>query len=161
MNFSPVIHRRVALVSAVAAALIATGYAASEHGRANSLDCRARSLELDAVQMSSSLQSAEVANDESPLPKVRQAARDFIQETKPGAKIDGIFTLSFGRDSGLFIAGADTTVDGQRRTIDMLVRLYTRKSGGTYYRAESIGPDRAAAMINKAGPEAYENQIAE
>jgi hypothetical protein len=153
MNLKPVARRHVALVSAFSAALIATAYAASEHDRADFMECRARGLEMNAAQLVSSSPSshdAEVSADDSPLPKVRQAARDYIQENKPGAKVEGIFTLSYGRDTGLFIAGADTTVDGRRRTIDLLVRLYTRKSGGTYWRAESLGPDRTAAMMDKA-----------
>jgi hypothetical protein len=117
------------------------------------MECRARTLETNAAQIMSSspsAQYAEVSADDSSLAKVRQAARDYIQENKPGAKVEGVFTLSYGRDTGLFIAGADTTIDGKRRTIDLLVRLYTRKSGGTYWRAESLGPDRSAAMMDKA-----------
>lgn len=144
MNFNSVIRHRVALVSAFAAAVIATGYAAAEHDRAGVLECRARALATNPSQ------TIEVSAEDNPLPKIRQAARDFIQEKKPGAKIEGVFTLSFGRDSGLYIAGVDTTLDGQRRTIDLLVRLYTRKNGGTYWRAESIGQGRAAALMDKA-----------
>jgi hypothetical protein len=158
MNLNPAVRRRIALVSAFSAALIATGFAASEHDRADSMECRARTLEMDAARTLSSSPSAgnayDMSADESPLPKVRQAVRDFIQEKKPGAKVEGVFTLSYGRDSGFFIGGADTTIDGQRRTIDLLVRLYTRKSGGTYWRAESLGPDRAAAMMDKLEKEA-------
>ncbi len=148
MNFNPVIRRRVALVSAFSAALIATGYAASEHERASWLE---HSMAECSTQVSlQEVEESVTAAEETPLPKIRQAARDFILEKKPGAKIDGVFTLSFGRDSGLYIAGADTTIDGQRRTVDLLVRLYTRKGGGTYYRAEGLSPERAAAMMQQA-----------
>lgn len=147
MNFNPVIRRRLALASAFTAAIIATGYAASEHDRAQSLSCRAHSLEDMIIAQK---EGASVSAEETPLPKIRQAARDFIQEKKPGAKVEGVFTLALGRDSGLYIAGADTAIDGQRQTIDLLVRLYTRKGGGTYYRAEGLGSERAAAMLEQA-----------
>jgi hypothetical protein len=150
MNLDPVIRRRVALVSAMSAALIATGYAASEHGRANVLNCRVSSMEMQAARTPAS-PSAEVSADDSSVPKIRQAARDYIQEKKPGAKVEGVFTLVLGRDKSLAIAGADTTIEGKRRTIDLLVRLYTRKSGGTYWRAEPMGQQRAAALMDTAG----------
>ncbi|MES2462547.1 MAG: hypothetical protein V4671_18340 [Armatimonadota bacterium] len=152
MNFNPVVRRRIALVSAFSAALVATVYAASEHDRADSMECRAEALEMDIAQVAQSTPSvtSTSAADESPVPKIRQAARDYIQEKKPGAKVEGVFTLVLGRDNSLAIAGADTTIDGQRRTIDVLVRLYARKNGGTYWRAESLGQERAAALMDKS-----------
>ncbi|MBC8103516.1 MAG: hypothetical protein H7Z41_13135 [Cytophagales bacterium] len=103
----------------------------------------------------------DVMDSEEVLAKVRQAAREFIAESKPGAKVDGVFTLSISRESGLFIAGADATVDGNRRTIDLLVRKYARRNGGIYWRAESLGPDRAAALVDRAGVSATEAGISD
>ena len=152
MNLNPVIRRRVALISSLSAALVATGYAASEHSRANYLIAMMESESAQTLcQSAAAVPAVAAVSEETPLPKIRQAARDFILEKKPGAKVEGIFTILLGRDNSLAIAGADTTVDGQRRTIDLLVRLYTRKGGGTYWRAEGLGPERAAALMDKAG----------
>ena len=156
MNLNPVIRRRVALMSSISAALIATGYAASEHNRAIYLPLLP-SIETMPARTSCPLVAVPnnaAVSEETPLPKIRQAARDFIGEIKPGAKVEGIFTILLGRDNSLAIAGADTTVDGQRRTIDLLVRLYTRKGGGTYWRAEGLESDRAASLMDKARADA-------
>ena len=148
MNLNPVIRRRVALISSLSAALIATGYATAEHNRAAAEEREAREAQT-VCQTEAATPAIAAISEETPLPKIRQAARDFILEKNPGAKIEGIFTILLGRDNSLAIAGADTTVDGQRRTIDLLVRLYTRKGGGTYWRAEGLGPERAAALMDK------------
>lgn len=91
------------------------------------------------------------------LPKVRKAVQDFVRERYPNSRVEGVFTLSLGRDHTLYMAGADTVFHAkqdseqrqqqQRRTIDVLVRLYTRRNGSGYWRAESLGRDEAAALL--------------
>jgi hypothetical protein len=81
------------------------------------------------------------ADDE--LNKVRQAARDLVKAANPSLKQDGVFTLAI-RPGNLYIAGVDTSEGNKKRTVDVLVRRYVRKSGGVYWRAESLGPEQAA-----------------
>jgi len=150
--------RRIALVSSVVAALLATGYAASEHHSVQALhnqlaerESMAYDQAADAQQVASDeacSQDDAQATDDDALPRVRQAARDFIQDNKPGVKSEGVFTFTL-RPGNLYIAGVDTTEGSQHRTIDLLVRLYVKKNGGQYWRAESLGPDRAAALMDK------------
>jgi hypothetical protein len=85
--------------------------------------------------------------------KVRQAARDYIKESVPNSKMDGVFLLPFVVDN-LYIAGVDTTTSGgsgtSRSTYDLLVRLYVRKNGSSYWRAERIGHEEAVSLRQRA-----------
>ncbi len=74
--------------------------------------------------------------DKDPLRKARQAVRDFVKETSPGSRVEGVWALPFTRNYCL--AGADTTTGSQRRTVDLIVRLYVRENGSQYWRAESL-----------------------
>ena len=85
----------------------------------------------------------EMPASDDPDAQVRKAATDLIKQTHPNSKVEGVFTLSFARGN-LYIAGADTTTGEARRTIDMLVRLYTRRNGTTYWRAEQLSADEAS-----------------
>jgi hypothetical protein len=67
MNFNPVIRRRLALVSAFTAALIATGYAASEHDRADWLEHSA--AECSAQVSAEELDKSATAAEETPASK--------------------------------------------------------------------------------------------
>lgn len=90
-----------------------------------------------------------VAKENEELPKVRQAVRDLIKEKHPNSRVEGVSTLPLGR-SGLYLAGADTLLSGDResrRIVDTLVRLYVRRNGSTYWRAESLGPEQASSLL--------------
>lgn len=76
------------------------------------------------------------AADKDPQRKIGQAVRDFVKETYPGSRVEGVWALSFTRNYCL--AGADMTTGSQRRTVDLLVRLYVRQNGSKYWRAESL-----------------------
>lgn len=166
-----IVGRRVAVVSSVVAALLAAGYAASEHHTAQALQAQLRAAqEESAAQYDRTSDGSNEDNrggpfadvpadhwayaavDDDTLPKVRQAARDFLQENKPSAKAEGVFTLAL-RPGNLYIAGVDASDGGQRRTVDLLVRLYTKRNGGQYWRAESLGADRAAALMDRLSEE--------
>lgn len=102
-------------------------------------------MERAASEPSPLFDSAEVVKRDD-LPKVRQAARDLVRAVHPSAKTDGVFVLSFGRGGTLYLAGVDTQINGRRRVIDVLVRLFVRKTGGSYWRAEPLSPDEAAKL---------------
>lgn len=89
------------------------------------------------------------------LPKIRKAVRDHIRERYPNSRVEGVFTLSLGRGNTLYLAGADTIAgqDRKRHTIDVLVRLYARRNGSGYWRAESLGRDEAAALLRRGAGE--------
>jgi hypothetical protein len=74
-----------------------------------------------------------------------------VRKVYPNSRVGGVFALSFARGS-LYIAGVDTVPDsGQpRRTVDLLVRLYTRRNGAQYWRAESISRETASNFLKKA-----------
>jgi hypothetical protein len=84
------------------------------------------------------------ATPETDLAKVRQAARDFVKEMYPGSRAEGVFTLPYIRGN-LYLAGVDLSLGSQRRTADLLVRLYVRENGSQYWRAESL--DRGLATL--------------
>ena len=89
------------------------------------------------------------ADSDEPDGEVRKAALAYIKTAYPNSKVDGVFTLSFARGN-LYVAGADTTLEGgARRTVDLLVRLYTRRNGAQYWRAESISGEEAARYLKK------------
>jgi hypothetical protein len=157
MNPKPnlsVLGGRIAMVSSVVAALLAAGYATAEHHHVIVLQHllmaqqQQQQSNTDCGCVDETAAGPGTADDNDALPKVRQAARDFISETRPSAKAEGVFTLAL-RGGNLYIAGVDATDGGVRRTVDLLVRLYTKKSGGQYWRAESLGADRAASLMDR------------
>lgn len=82
--------------------------------------------------------------------KVRKATFEWVKAKYPDAKIEGVFMLAFAKGN-LYLAGADTQFgEGKRRTVDVLVRRYTKKSGGQYFRAEGLEPEQAAKYRQKA-----------
>lgn len=92
----------------------------------------------------------QAALDEDDLNKVRQAARDLMRDKYPGRRVEGVFTLPLARSNGFYLAGADAMVDKeQRSTYYMLVSLYVRKNGSSYWRAESLGEEAAAALLSQ------------
>jgi hypothetical protein len=92
----------------------------------------------------------EVSNED--LGKVRRAVSDLVKEKFAGAKVEGVFALPF-RTGSLYFAGADTTFEGSgRRTVDMLVRQYTKRTGGTYWRGELLSETEAEAYRKQLNP---------
>lgn len=147
---------RLAITSAIAAVLLLCAYAT---GTSRNGGCPSSAVEATAVTVNEATvtcpaaeavaETDDVSVFEENDNKVRQAARDLIREKYPNSKVEGVFTLAFRVDN-LYIAGADTTFsDGSRRTVDLLVRQYTKRTGGTYWRAESLGPDRAAEYVKR------------
>lgn len=81
--------------------------------------------------------------------KARKAAIEWVKVKYPDAKVEGVFLLAFGKGN-LYLAGADTQFGAdKRRTVDVLVRRYTKRSGGQYFRAEGLEPEQAAQMRQK------------
>ena len=77
--------------------------------------------------------------------KVRQVARDFVKQKFPGSKFDGVSALPLWPEH-LYIAGVDTTKDGDRQTVDLLVRSYTRRNGSTYWLPTLLSGEEAAKI---------------
>jgi|GEM_PF-6748031 hypothetical protein len=92
---------------------------------------------------------SEVLDTEDELNKVRQAARDLVKALQPDGKQDGVFLLAL-RPANLYIAGVDVQVDSKHKTVDVLVRRYTKKYGGSYWRAESLTGEEAKQLIRFA-----------
>jgi hypothetical protein len=116
----------------------------------------AASLALAAPAVRAPQVAAVPAPSDDETTKIRQAVRDFMKETRPGSQVEGVWLLMFRNN--YCIAGADTTLGSQRRTIDLLVRLYARDNGSVYWRAESLDGSAAALLIH---PSSKENQPAE
>jgi hypothetical protein len=144
------ITTNIAVAFAFAAVVLSAYVAGERRPQAPAAVVASEAIPVATLEEAVAVQSArEVTAEEDELNKVRQAARDLIREKLPNAKIEGVFTLSFVQ-GGLYIAGADTITDkDSRRTYDMLVRLYTRRNGSTYWRAESLGPDQAATYLKQ------------
>ena len=83
------------------------------------------------------------AADKDPQRSIGRAVREFVKETYPGSRVEGVWALPFTRNYCL--AGADMTTGSQRRTVDLLVRQYVRENGSKYWRAESL--DRGLADL--------------
>lgn len=96
--------------------------------------------------------SVETSADLSPkeqLPKVRKAARDYVREKYPNSRVEGVFTLGFR--GSLYLAGVDVAMGEQnRQTVDLIVRLYMRRNGSGYWRAEGIDSRSAARLMEEA-----------
>jgi hypothetical protein len=84
-----------------------------------------------------------VAKEGSPL--VRKAVRDFVAERYPDAEIEGVWIVALR--SNYCFAAADTTVGSRRRTVEVLVRQFSREDGTDYWRAEGPYADSAAARL--------------
>jgi hypothetical protein len=147
--------RQIALVSAIAGALLMCGTFKARHREA-----------MIAPPASFAVIDTPAAAEVPPAPPlppppvvspntiladdadaaVRKAATEWIKAKFPSSKVEGVFTLPLGRGN-LYIAGADTSAGESRRTIDLLVRLYTRRNGSQYWRAESLSGDEAANLM--------------
>jgi hypothetical protein len=96
-----------------------------------------------------SLPPQEALSPKDELPRIRKAVRDFMREVAPESRVEGVWTLFAGSYA---LAGADVTTGRQRRTIDLLVRLYAREDGSEYWRAESLDGS-FAALLSRPGSE--------
>jgi hypothetical protein len=76
--------------------------------------------------------------------QARQAIKSYIKELFPRSNITGIALLSYGRT--LYEAGVDLSSSGQRRTLNLVVRLYVADSGESYWRVEPMSPDVAQSL---------------
>jgi hypothetical protein len=84
------------------------------------------------------------------LPRITKAVREMVKERHPDSKVDGVWVLIIREN--YVIAGADTTIDGRRRTINLLVRLYIRENGSDYWKAEGFGGDMARLLAPARAP---------
>lgn len=154
---SPAAANRLAITSTIAAVLLLGAYATergighSTYPSINAVTAVETTAPATSEEVPSEQTGTTAPDDESDVSasdtenKVRQAVRDLVKEKYSGSRVEGVFTLAFRVDN-LYLAGADTVLsDGSRCTIDFLVRQYTKRSGGTYWRAESIGAEEAAA----------------
>jgi len=153
----PIVGRRIAVISSVVAALLAAGYAASEHQHERALEQQISTpapadlstvtteIERDATPAEMVASDAVISADEES--KVRQAARDFVQEKRPNAKLDGVFSVSI--TGNWYLAGVDAVEDGKHNNYFLYVFQYVRKNGGQYWRAMGLSEERAAAMMDK------------
>ncbi|MDX1934839.1 MAG: hypothetical protein SFU56_19750 [Capsulimonadales bacterium] len=146
---------QIAVTTAIATTLLLFAYSTGNRSR-----CAVPPAPPVVTPMITAPADAEtVADADAPIAtdvenKVRQAARDFIKEQYPRSRAEGVFLLAF-RAGNLYLAGVDMTSPSDsgrslRATQDLLVRLYVRKNGGTYWRAEQIGSAEAARLRAQA-----------
>lgn len=97
---------------------------------------------------------------DDPLPKVRKAARDQVAAAYPAAKVEGVWTLPLAR--GLYLAGVDASFKdtNRRATLDLLVRLYVRRTGSAYWRAEGLGANENTLLL-QAIPQKRQGRVTE
>jgi len=158
---------RIAITSAIAAVLLLCAYATGEHRQSIAMppECVSAAQPVIATDVPPTATSVDEPQAEPAEPsvataesadsdeadaaasaeeeaKVRDTARDFVKKAYPHSKSDGVFLLGFCAGD-LYLAGVDTTVGEQRKTVDLLVRRYVRKNGGSYWRAESLTPEQS------------------
>ena len=88
-------------------------------------------------------------NADDDAAKVRRATTDWVKESRPNVRIDGVFMIAFAKGN-LYLAGADCIDNDKHETVDVLVRRYTRRNGGQYYRAEGVSNEQAERLRQKA-----------
>ncbi len=150
---------RLTIASSVAAVLLLIGVAGEQSNHySNRRAALADVVEVSTVSEcafpplteSEQTVSQEAVAEDDDATKVRRATTEWVKAKYPEAKIEGVFMLAFAKGN-LYLAGADTQFgEGKRRTVDVLVRRYTKKSGGQYFRAEGLEPEQAAKFRQKA-----------
>ena len=146
---------RLSIASSVAAILMFLGLATQwAHQDAPRLATNAEmqaavdASALSAIPVERISPDAEAEDDDTT--KVRRATIEWVKTKYPDAKVEGVFMLAFGKGN-LYLTGADTQFGGdKRRTVDLLVRRYSKRGGGQYFRAEGLEPEQAAALRQKA-----------
>ncbi|GAB4463319.1 MAG: hypothetical protein OHK0029_31780 [Armatimonadaceae bacterium] len=100
-------------------------------------------IPAEDIALAAMTEDEELEVEREEAEKIRRAALDFVRENFPGSKTDGVFLLPL-RPANFFIAGVDTRLaDGDRRTIDLIVRRYSKRVGGDYWRAEALDGGQA------------------
>lgn len=70
------------------------------------------------------------------LAEVRESARAFVLEHLPWWDVKGIATT--GITGSVYLVGVDIESNGQRQTLNLIVRLFFADDGSSYWRAETI-----------------------
>ncbi len=73
------------------------------------------------------------------LADVRMAAKVFVQERLPWWNVRGM--VATGITASMYLVGVDIDANGQRQTLNLIVRLFVADDGGSYWRAEIITPE--------------------
>lgn len=136
---------RVPASAAVAAAAVLAGCGRGARPNASVADSAAGAPAQSVAAAAGAAASSEALSDEVVV-KVRQAARDYVKEVYPHARVEGIYTSGYWYGN-LYLAGVDMVNGADRRTLDLLVRRYVRENGSEYWRAEGYGDSAAMRSL--------------
>lgn len=70
------------------------------------------------------------------LADVRLAAKVFVQEHLPWWNVKGL--AATGITASMYLVGIDIDANGQRQTLNLIVRLFVDDDGNSYWRAETL-----------------------
>lgn len=157
LQMSAVGAQRLAIASSVAAllmfgALVYNGTSASRSVTVVAAPAQAVSMSETPVMASTAEESEPVYadNNEDESSKVRRAVTDLMRDRFPNSKVEGVFLLNLTRDSNIYLARADMNLPAGRSAVPSLVCQYVRKNGSSYWRAESLTDEEAAAQLKQA-----------
>lgn len=79
--------------------------------------------------------------------KARQAVVDYVKNSMPGQTIDGISLLSY--TGNLYVASVDLSSAKKPQAISLLVRMYVKDNGETYWKAHKLTEDDKRLLISR------------
>ena len=83
-----------------------------------------------------------------PTAEIHAACRDFLKDTA----VKTVHGITLRQIDDYFVAGADVSDAGQRRSIiDLMVRQYDDGSGRKYWKAETLSLDLVNTLNNRKG----------
>jgi hypothetical protein len=77
----------------------------------------------------------------------REAVTEYVKTNLPKLKIEGISLLSY--TGNLYIASVDLSDKEKHQTVSLIVRMYVKESGDTYWKADKLSEDDKRLLISR------------
>jgi predicted Zn-dependent protease len=79
--------------------------------------------------------------------EVRKAVVEYVKSNLSNQKIEGVSLLSY--TGNLYIASVDLSEKEKRQTISLIVRMYVKENGETYWKADKLSEDDKRLLISR------------
>lgn len=79
--------------------------------------------------------------------KAREAVVEYVKNNLPKQKIEGVSLLSYA--GNLYVASVDLSENEKHRTISLIVRMYVKENGETYWKADKLSEDDKRLLISR------------
>jgi predicted Zn-dependent protease len=83
--------------------------------------------------------------------EAREAVAEYVKSNLPKHKIKGVSLLSY--TGNLYIANVDLSEGEKHQTVSLIVRMYIKENGETYWKADKLSEDDKRLLISR---KAYE-----